>query len=211
MKVCTAISSQCEARVRGSPLRASASVIAFPRQISMPPPRRICAAFSTRATQLGINPLVRSLLAEPAAPPPLTCSCHRMRCTQRWAQAQRKRKYRLHGRASFDNHAGGDGLAPLYSCSSTEDSAALVGAYCTQSLQSAWQYYPCCARVLGKSSPLTVPCLGLQSENDLLGSSYANALVDLASDKNNLEEVHADMDALASILKVRRTLCSTAA
>jgi F0F1-type ATP synthase delta subunit len=41
-----------------------------------------------------------------------------------------------------------------------------------------------------------------QSENDLLGSSYANALVDLASDKNNLEEVHADMDALASILKV---------
>ena len=49
----------------------------------------------------------------------------------------------------------------------------------------------------------------LQSENDLLGSSYANALVDLASDKNNLEEVHADMDALASILKVRGTLCST--
>lgn len=45
----------------------------------------------------------------------------------------------------------------------------------------------------------------------MLGSSYANALVDLASDKNNLEEVHADMDALASILKVRRTLCSTAA
>ncbi len=44
----------------------------------------------------------------------------------------------------------------------------------------------------------------------MLGSSYANALVDLASDKNNLEEVHADMDALASILKVRRTLGSPA-
>ena len=50
---------------------------------------------------------------------------------------------------------------------------------------------------------LNVLNLLVQSENDLLGSSYANALVDLASDKNNLEEVHADMDALASILKVR--------
>ena len=57
--------------------------------------------------------------------------------------------------------------------------------------------------------PLTVYVSRLQSENDLLGSSYANALVDLASDKNNLEEVHADMDALASILKVRHAMRST--
>ena len=56
--------------------------------------------------------------------------------------------------------------------------------------------------------PLTVYVSRLQSENDLLGSSYANALVDLASDKNNLEEVHADMDALASILKVRHAMRS---
>lgn len=44
----------------------------------------------------------------------------------------------------------------------------------------------------------------LQSENDLLGASYAIALVELAQESNTLEAVHADMDALASILKVRQ-------
>ena len=57
-------------------------------------------------------------------------------------------------------------------------------------------------------SPFNVCVSWPQSENDLLGSSYANALVDLASDKNNLEEVHADMDALGSILKVRHAVRS---
>ena len=36
----------------------------------------------------------------------------------------------------------------------------------------------------------------------MLGSSYAIALVELAQESNTLEAVHADMDALTSILKV---------
>ena len=44
----------------------------------------------------------------------------------------------------------------------------------------------------------------VQSENDLLGASYAIALVELAQESNTLEAVHADIDALASILKVRQ-------
>ena len=43
----------------------------------------------------------------------------------------------------------------------------------------------------------------LQSENDLLGASYAIALVELAQESNQLEAVHADIDALASLLLAR--------
>ena len=35
----------------------------------------------------------------------------------------------------------------------------------------------------------------------MVGSSYANALVDLAQTKNALEAIHTDMDALASVMK----------
>jgi F0F1-type ATP synthase delta subunit len=36
---------------------------------------------------------------------------------------------------------------------------------------------------------------------DVVGSSYANALVDVASRQNCLEGVHSDIDALASVMK----------
>ncbi|KAK9806114.1 hypothetical protein WJX72_002116 [[Myrmecia] bisecta] len=39
----------------------------------------------------------------------------------------------------------------------------------------------------------------MSTEYDLVGSSYANALVNLAQEKNVLEEVHADVDALQSM------------
>ena len=39
-----------------------------------------------------------------------------------------------------------------------------------------------------------------------MGSAYAVALVDLAKSKDALEEVHADVDALTSILKENETL-----
>jgi len=41
----------------------------------------------------------------------------------------------------------------------------------------------------------------MKSSLDLVGASYAIALVELAEETNNLEAVHADMDALSSILK----------
>ena len=34
----------------------------------------------------------------------------------------------------------------------------------------------------------------------MVGSSYANALVELASEADELEKVHQDIDALASVL-----------
>lgn len=39
-----------------------------------------------------------------------------------------------------------------------------------------------------------------QAGADVLGASYANALVELASEADELEKVHQDMDALASVL-----------
>jgi F0F1-type ATP synthase delta subunit len=41
----------------------------------------------------------------------------------------------------------------------------------------------------------------LQLDYDIVGSSYANALVEVAQQKNCLEAVHADIDALASVMK----------
>jgi F-type H+-transporting ATPase subunit delta len=38
-------------------------------------------------------------------------------------------------------------------------------------------------------------------EYDVIGASYANALVEVAQQKNALEAVHADIDALASVMK----------
>lgn len=40
-----------------------------------------------------------------------------------------------------------------------------------------------------------------QLDYDIVGSSYANALVEVAQQKNCLEAVHADIDALASVMK----------
>jgi F-type H+-transporting ATPase subunit delta len=40
-----------------------------------------------------------------------------------------------------------------------------------------------------------------QVELEMVGASYANALVDLAQTKNALEAIHTDMDALASVMK----------
>ncbi len=140
MKVCTAITGQCEARVRGSPLRASASGIAFPRHFSMPPPRRICAAFSTRASQLGIKSACQSLLAKLPAPlPPNLLTPPR---SMHNGLGINEIKLCLHGRASFDSHADGTGVAPQYSCSSTDDSGLLVRAECLWPLRSVWQCYP---------------------------------------------------------------------
>lgn len=39
-----------------------------------------------------------------------------------------------------------------------------------------------------------------QAGADVVGASYANALVELASEADELEKVHQDMDALASVL-----------
>ena len=52
------------------------------------------------------------------------------------------------------------------------------------------------------SHSLTPVVLAAQSENDVLGGSYAIALVEAAQESNTLEAVHADMDALARILEV---------
>lgn len=41
---------------------------------------------------------------------------------------------------------------------------------------------------------------GAQSENDVLGSSYAIALVEIAEEADELDKVHQDIDALASML-----------
>ena len=41
----------------------------------------------------------------------------------------------------------------------------------------------------------------MQVEFDVVGSAYANALVELAQDNNNLEGVHADVDGLQALLK----------
>lgn len=41
----------------------------------------------------------------------------------------------------------------------------------------------------------------LQLVYDVVGSSYANALVDTAQKNSCLEAVHADVDALASVMK----------
>ena len=40
-----------------------------------------------------------------------------------------------------------------------------------------------------------------------MSESYAKALVDLADEKNKLEPVHADVDAIGSLLKENRKLC----
>lgn len=49
------------------------------------------------------------------------------------------------------------------------------------------------------AGPLCPP--PLQVLYDVVGSSYANALVEVAQAQNALEAVHTDMDALASVLK----------
>ena len=41
----------------------------------------------------------------------------------------------------------------------------------------------------------------MQYQYDAVGAQYAAALVDLAQEKNNLEAVHADVDALSTLLK----------
>jgi F0F1-type ATP synthase delta subunit len=41
----------------------------------------------------------------------------------------------------------------------------------------------------------------LQVEFDVVGSAYANALVELSQANNDLESVHADVDGLQSLLK----------
>jgi len=46
----------------------------------------------------------------------------------------------------------------------------------------------------------------MKTSNEQVGSAYAVALVDLAKSKDVLEAVHADVDALASILKEDETL-----
>jgi len=41
----------------------------------------------------------------------------------------------------------------------------------------------------------------MQVEYDVVGASYANALLDIAQSKNTLEAVHTDIDSLASLMK----------
>jgi hypothetical protein len=42
-----------------------------------------------------------------------------------------------------------------------------------------------------------------QAKKNAVSTSYAKALVDLADEKSKLEPVHADMDAVASLIKVQ--------
>ena len=49
--------------------------------------------------------------------------------------------------------------------------------------------------------PSPHPHRSAQIEFELVGSSYANALVQVAQANNALEAVHSDVDALASVLK----------
>lgn len=68
---------------------------------------------------------------------------------------------------------------------------------------------------LGVNGALRAPAVGgqgrrrikaMKTSNEQVGSAYAVALVDLAKSKDVLEAVHADVDALASILKEDETL-----
>lgn len=51
------------------------------------------------------------------------------------------------------------------------------------------------------SPPHFTLSMHLQVEYDVVGASYANALLDVAQQKNSLEAVHTDIDALASVMK----------
>jgi hypothetical protein len=49
--------------------------------------------------------------------------------------------------------------------------------------------------------PISIPCSPPQAKKNEVSESYARALVDLAEEKGKLEPIHADVDAMASLLK----------
>ena len=52
-----------------------------------------------------------------------------------------------------------------------------------------------------KRTAPTLPLCALQAKKNEVSDSYAKALVDLAAEKSQLEPIHADIDAVASLLK----------